>query len=234
MTNEIPEPDAVEAPTEISRLQVWFNRNRSLIRKFVFELVVVFVGVTAAFAMEDLRQRAKEAEYRRSMISALGPTLDDVIQHNAEFEQEVGAKLAAFDAAIARGERPALPIFRDTNSERPPVRAWDGIVATGAAKSLEPGLFFELALFYTRQESIGERYIRYNSFTETRVLTLGPDPAALYDLQTGRLKPEFAAHVDRLRDLQTVETQLTLQAVKLRNDLARAGRGGGGPPFNRS
>ena len=232
--SKTPAPDPIDAPTEVRRPQAWFNRNRSLIRKFVFELVVVFVGVTAAFAMEDMRQRAKEAEYRRSMISALGPTLDDVIQHNAEFEQEVGAKLAAFDAAIARGERPALPIFRETNSERPPVRAWDGIVATGAAKSLEPGLFFELALFYTRQESVGERYIRYNSFTETRVLILGPDPAALYDLRTGRLKPEFAAHVDRLRDLRTVETHLSQQAIKLRNDLARAGQGGVAPPFNRS
>ena len=228
------EPDPVEAPAEVRRPQAWFKRNRGLIRKFVFELVVVFVGVTAAFAMEDMRQRAKEAEYRLSMISALRPTLDDVIQHNAEFEREVDAKLAAFDAAITRGEHPALPIFRETNSERPPVRAWDGIVATGAAKSLEPSLFFELALFYTRQESVGERYARYNNFTEARVLALGPDPAALYDLRTGRLKPEFAAHVDRLRDLRTADTQLTRQAVKLRTDLARVERGGGVPPVNRS
>jgi len=211
------EPEASETAPE--GLRPWFDRNRALIGKFVFELVVVFVGVTAAFAMEDLRQRADEAEYRQSMISALVPTLDNVVSHSTEFERVVGGKLAAFDAALARGERPALPIYRESNSERPPVRAWDGIVATGAAKALDPDLFFELTIFYTRQESFGERYVRYNAFTEERVFTLGPDPAALYDSQTGRLKPEFAAHVDRLRDLRQINATLTGQAAALRDEL---------------
>ena len=100
------EPEAVAAVP--GGLRPWFERNRALIGKFVFELIVVFVGVTAAFAMEDLRQRADEAEYRQSMISALVPTLDNVVSHSTEFERVVGGKLAAFDAALARGERPAL------------------------------------------------------------------------------------------------------------------------------
>ena len=93
-------------------------------------------------------------------------------------------------------------------------------MATGAAKALDPKLFFELTIFYTRQESFGERYIRYNAFTEERVFTLGSDPAALYDPQTGRLKPEFAAHVDRLRDLREINAMLTVQAAALSGELA--------------
>lgn len=202
------------------RLPARLTRHKSLIGKVAFEIAIVFVGVTAAFAVDAYRQEAQEAAYRRSMVAALVPTLDDVIGHNQEFDKEVGAKLAAFDAALARGEHPPLPIFRETNSERPPVRAWDGVVSTGAAKSLPPELFFDLALFYTRQDSFGERYIRYNDFTEQRVYALGADVTALYGAD-GRLKPEFAAYVDRLRDLRSINDNLTKQAVELRDALAR-------------
>ncbi len=192
--------------------------------QFAFEIVIVFVGVTAAFAMESFRQRRVETAYRRSMIAALVPTLDDVLLHSQAFDDEVSAKLAQFDAAVARGEKPVLPVFRESNSERPPIRAWDGIVATGAAKSLPPELFFQLALFYTRQESFGERYIRYNDFTEARVLTLGPDMSAAYDAATGALRPEFAAHADRLRDLKVANARMSVEAADLRDRLTRLGR----------
>lgn len=129
---------------------------RTSIGKFASELAVVFIGATAAFMLENVRESAAEARYHAAMIAALRPTLEDVIRHNAAFDAEVVPQLAAFDAAVAAGAEPPLPIFREKESERPPIRAWDGLVASGAAKALEPALFFKLALFYTRQESFGE------------------------------------------------------------------------------
>jgi hypothetical protein len=195
------------------------DRQRALVGRFLFEIVIIFIGVTAAFAIEALRQRSEEADYRRSMIAALVPTLDDVIAHNNAFEREVSTKLAAFDGAIARGEKPALPVFRETGSERPPTRAWDGIVATGAAKALEPAMFFRLALFYTRQDSFGEKYIRYNDFTEQRVFALGRDQSSVYDSAGGRLKPEYTAWVNQLRDLQILGRHITKDATQIRIEL---------------
>lgn len=205
----------------MSAVKKGWDRKRELIGKFAFELVVVIIGVTAAFALENWRANAAEAKYHASMIAALRPTLDDVIRHNTDFGADVVPKLAAFDAAMAAGAEPALPIFREVNSERPPTRAWDGLVASGAAKALQAALFFELALFYTRQESFGERYIRYNNFTEQHVYPLGNRPSVFYDPVTRRLKPEFAAYVDRLRDLEQFNVDITQQAVKLRGELAR-------------
>ena len=136
---------------------------------------------------------------------------------------DVVPKLAAFDAAVAASAQPALPIYRERNSERPPTRAWDGLVASGAAKALEPTLFFKFALFYTRQESFGERYryVRYNDFTEQGVYALGSDPSVFYSPVSKRLKPEFAAYVDRLRDLEQFNVSITKQAMELRDELAR-------------
>lgn len=198
------------------RLSDQYHKHRSLIGKLVFEIVIVFVGVTAAFALEATRQDRQNNQYRHAMLGALAATLDDTIEHNQEFEEFVDRQLAVFDAALARGEHPKLPVFRESGAERPPTRIWDGVVSTGAAKELDPDLFFALAMFYTRMDSIGEKYIRYNDFTEQHVFPLGPDQTGVYDPETGRLKPEFAAYVDRLRDLDQVTKELDVKATDLR------------------
>ena len=198
------------------RLRDRLDRNRPLIGKFIFEVVIVFIGVTAAFALESARQDRQEAAYRKQMIAALIPILDDTIRHNRQFEAQVDHQLGAFDSALARGEHPSLPVYREPGSERPPTRVWDGIVSTGAAKALDPKLFFDLARYYTRLESFGERYIRYNDFTEQRVFALGDDQAAIYDPTNGRLKPEYAAYVDRLRDLDKLAKELDRLAADVK------------------
>ena len=190
--------------------------HRPLIGKLLFEIVIIFIGVTGAFALEAARQEREDAAYRNSMIAALIPTFNDFERHSQLFEQETGAKIAAFDAALARGEQPKLPIYREPGGERPPSRAWDGIVATGVSKALPPELYYELSRFYTRQESFGERYIRYAQMTEQRVLSLGPEQRGIYDPASGKLRPEYAAYVDRLRDLVAVDKILAVQARDLR------------------
>lgn len=184
------------------------TRHRELAGKFAFELVIVFVGVAAAFALENMREHAAETHYRIEMIAAMRPTLNDTIRHNAAFDHDVTAQLATFDAAIAAGKEPALPFYRESHSERPPTRAWDGLIASGTAKAIPPALFFRMSLFYTRQDSFGERYVRYNDFTEQRVLAAGNDPSVFYDHTTHRLKPEFSAYVNRMRDLRAFGKQL--------------------------
>ena len=202
------------------RIAATYASRRPLIGKLVFEIVIVFVGVTAAFAIESVRRDREEAAYRTSIIAALVPTFDDVQRHNQEFETDVQGKLAAFDAAIARHEQPPLPIFRITNAERPPVRIWDSVVATGAARALDPELLFRLARFYNRQDSYGERYVRYATYTEQQIYPLGSDRTALYDA-AGTLRPKFAAYVDRLRELLAASRNLAEQATGLRAELKR-------------
>ena len=201
------------------RLRDRYERHRPMIGKLLFEIVIVFVGVTAAFALEAARQDRQDAQYRQSMLGALGATLHDTIEHNRTFEAEVDKQLGDFDAATARGEQPKIPIYREPGSERPPTRVWDGVVSTGAAKALDPDLFYQLAILYTRLDSFGEKYIRYNDFTEERLLPLGPAQAGVYDPATGRLKPEYVAYVDRLRDLEGLAKQLDAKAAMLKTRL---------------
>lgn len=104
--------------------------------------------------------------FTSSAAAAMTPTFDDMTRHNRVFLTEAGAKLEAFDGDLAAGKRPLLPTCRESGAERSPMRAWDGIVASGVSKALPPKLYFELSQFYNCQESLGERYVRYAAMTE--------------------------------------------------------------------
>jgi hypothetical protein len=191
-----------------------------LIGEFVFELIIVFAGVTAAFALENFREAREEAAYRQRMVAALRDSLGDLSTHGAAIDRQMDLMLRGFDAARARGEEPLVPVCREAGSERPDTKAWDGVVATGAARSLDPALFFRLARFYSRAESIGERYERYNAFSESRVLPYLADRDEFYE-RSGKLKPEFAAYVDRLRDIQREQRATIVEAAGLRDALPK-------------
>jgi hypothetical protein len=192
--------------------------HRSLIAEFAFELIIVFVGVTAAFALENFRQARQDASYRQAMLGGLRESLGDFTTHGAEIDRHLAAMLRDFDAATKRGEMPPLPAYREGAGERPPTRAWDGIVATGATRSLDPALFFRLARFYGRADSFGDRYLRYNAFTEERVLPYLVDKRTFYE-SSGHLKPEYAAYVDRLRDLQREDHAMVVEAAEIQKSL---------------
>ena len=207
----------------VGALQSWtrdrVTRHRALIGRFLFELVIIFVGVSAAFALEDYREGREERQYRARMVGGLRASLNDIVTHQGEIEREIDAKLAAFDLALRRGEQPMPPVYREPGGERPPVRVWEGLVATGAARSLDPELFFRLARFYGRADSSGDRYQRYNAFTETRVLPYLGQPSVFYD--EGKLRPDYAAHVERLRDFREDGHVLIVQAGQLRDALPK-------------
>lgn len=200
----------------------WFARHRVLVGKFAFELTIIFVGVTAAFALENLRQHHEDVKYRTGMIAALSTTFEDVSSHGEVLDGIITRKLQAFDDARARGERPPPPIYREEGAERPPTRVWDAVVATGAAKSLKPKVFFDLVSFYNFLDSFGERYVRYADFTEGRVLPAANDPDAFYDPRSGQMRPEFIAYVDRLRDLRQLNRDMIVRAAGLREELKQA------------
>lgn len=205
---------------QVSFLRRHVIEHRTLLGEFAFELIIVFVGVTAAFALENYRQAREDATYQHAMVGELRASMDDFATHGGEIDRHIATLLSNFAEARKEGKTPALPVYRETGGERPPTRPWDGIVATGAARSLDPKLFFRLAVFYSRADSFGERYLRYNRFTEERVLPYASTPAVFYD-QRGQLKPEYSAYVDRLRDLEREMHALVAEGAKLSDSLPR-------------
>ena len=206
-------PPPAEPPTPRARrlgmaLPSRFRPQRERVTRtallLAFELLVTFAGLLAAFAVENYRDRRKSAERARQVYAALGRELGNYAGLAPVLADTLDAMIDRFEAARARGERPAPPIYYvRTGSERIPTVVWDATVQAGGLDLVQPTLFFELAEFYNRLNSISERYVRYIEYTEREVLPRVATPAAFYDAD-GALRPEYRTYVDRLRDIHAL------------------------------
>ena len=169
-------------------------------RQLLLELVIVFLGVYAAFWVEDYREAAAEKELSREIALALQQGLDNVSSAAAKFRDRSRDGLEAWREARQRGERPPPFFFRIEGAERPPTTLYEAVIQSRPTEVFDAQLVFDLGFFYNEAEGVAERFIRYAEFTESRVLpNLKRDASVFYD-ESGTLLPEYAAHMDRLEE----------------------------------
>jgi hypothetical protein len=186
------------------------------------ELFVVFVGVSAAFALDDYREMRSENERRRAVYLALDRELTQMAEtHGPRFQAEMTRQLSAWDEAIARGEKPVPPKFRLPGAERPPTGVWDAAVATGSIELIDPELFYELARFYNRADSAGILYQRYSDGAQTYLWPYLTNGQSAFWAPDGKPRAEVLASVQRLRDFRDKQGELGREARHLREALRR-------------
>jgi hypothetical protein len=209
------------APTSRRRVRIWPSRD--LFAKLALELFVVFVGVSAAFAVDDYREMRSDQQKRAAVYTALDRELTQMAEtHGPRFQREMTQQLNAWDQALARGEEPLPPTFRLPGAERPPTGVWDAAVATDSISLIDPDLFYELARFYNRANSAGMLYQRYSESAQTYIWPyLNNGPAAFWE-PGRRPRAEVLASVQRLRDFRQKQGELGQEARHLRETLRRS------------
>lgn len=219
-------PNLIDLETEPPPTSAGSRRREKfgpLLSKIALELFIIFVGVSAAFAVENYRDARQQDLRRQAVYRALDRELTQMAEtHGPMFQRQMTDQLAAWDRAVAAGGHPLPPTFQLPNAERPPTGVWDAAVATGSIELIDPELFFELARLYNRAESAGNLYQRYATSAQTDVwprLDEGPDAFWQPD---GRLRPEIKAHVQRLRDFRERQGQRVIEAREIRAKLRQA------------
>jgi len=139
-----------------------------------------------------------------------------------KFQREMTSELAAWDRALARGEKPLPPAFRLGGAERPPTGVWDAAVSTNGIELIDAELFFELARFYNRAKSAGDLYQRYSAGAQVDVWPRLQEGAPAFWTPDGRVRPEIAADVQRLRDFRDRQAELGKEARQLRAELTKS------------
>lgn len=216
-------PDIIELDAEqpaASKPGGMRERLGPFLSKIALELFIVFIGVSAAFAVENYRDARNEDARREAVYRALDRELKQMAETvGPVLQRQMREQLEAWDRAIARGEKPLPPDFRIPDAERPPTGVWKAASATGAIELIEPELMFELARFYVRADSAGDLYQRYASAAQVDVWPhLAEGPSAFWGAD-GKLRYEIAAHVQRLRDFRDRQGKLGGQAKSLREKL---------------
>jgi len=180
-----------------------------------FELFVVVLGVILGLEASRWAEERERAEYRRQMLASLDTTLADYEYEGGRIHKEITGALNDYGRRTAAGERPPPPTFVLPGLERPPARGWEAMVETGVARSIDPQVMFRLALLFDFADSWGQKYARYNLFTEQHVVPFKGTPAHFYGAD-GKLKPAYSAHVQLLRDLLALTDLMSEEATASR------------------
>jgi hypothetical protein len=166
------------------------------------ELAVIFIGVSAAFIVDNYRE-GLEAKHRAEVLAtALIGDLDKFAVAGGAYSSGIHQGLADFDAARAAAGRPVPYTLRVPGAEGPPVDVWEAAMQSGAGEVIDQDLVLELASLYHEIGGQASKYMRYAEFTERNVWPIeAGDTAAFYDPRTGSLRPEFRAHMRQAAEI---------------------------------
>jgi hypothetical protein len=174
-------------------------------RRLVGELIVVFMGVSAAVFVDNYREEQQMTRRARLLTQALHEDISTFGEDAARYVAAIREGLAEWSRQNEAGRRPAPFVLRVPGAEAPPSDVWQVAMQSGAGDVLDPQVVIELSRFYNEIAGETTKYQRYTAFTEQRVwpLLAAGDTAAFYDSRTGKLKPEFLTHRWQLEELAT-------------------------------
>lgn len=91
----------------------------SKIGRWVAELALVFVGVYAAFWLNNIQQHRQELKRRDQILESLERLLEEGLANNKEQVGKQERAAAEFQRALKAGEMPAIPRFTFTTDYNP-------------------------------------------------------------------------------------------------------------------
>ena len=193
---------------------------------WIAELILVFVGVYAAFWLSNYQQRQQDAERRDQILAFIEQTLSEGIESskiNRATEQEPEA--AEFQRALDAGETPPVRPFVFITDYSPSDLAT--MLQSGGVQLLDVQTLRALR----RDESVIrwglQRMARYQKLSDELIVpNLGQDISFFYDPATKKLRKQFEiypqaleARVDFAHELERTHTELLkqIQAERQRN-----------------
>lgn len=170
-------------------------RQRSVrtIGRFAVELLVVFVGVYAAFALSE-HQRQRVAEVRREQLElALVHEIQGVIENTGRVAASIPSSLENFDSLVAADARPQLrPMIEPVRVE---THMWEAVLQSGGLDLFDVPTVYRLSQFYNQLNAGFEQLAQLRSLSETVLIpNLGQDEDEFYDPESGELRPKYAWH----------------------------------------
>ena len=163
------------------------------------DFVIVVVGVFIGLQVNNWNEARQEHQRAALLLDTLGVDLHDFDRTIAELSKRATDGLAAFDQARARGERPPPYFLRTRGSDMPPDTTWQAALQSNLAELVPPRLMFDIGFFYSEQQGVGVKFVRYSEFVDREILPNLDNPAAFYDA-SGKLKPAYAQNMERLRE----------------------------------
>jgi len=197
----------------------------SRIGRWTAELVLVFVGVYAAFWLNNYQQRQQDQERHDRILASIEQTLGEGIESNKVSRAKEQQQVAEFRRALDAGEMPQLHPFVFTTDYSPGDFAT--ILQSGGIQLLE----LETLTALRKDESVIRWGLsgmaRYQKLSDELIVpNLNQDISFFYDPTTKKLRKQFEIYPEALQatvkfanDLERTHTALLkqIQAERQRN-----------------
>lgn len=171
---------------------------RSQLTHWTVELVLVFVGVSAAFWLNNYQQRAQAAEHRDRILTSLERTLREGIASGKVNAAQEEQERADFQRALDAGEMPPLRPYVFTTDYNPGDFA--ALLQSGGVELLD----VETLTALRNDESVIRwglsRLQRYQKLSDELIVpNLGQDVSFFYDPATKKLRKPFEMYPEALQ-----------------------------------
>ena len=182
----------------------------SRIGRWMAELVLVFVGVYAAFWLNNYQQHREDAGRRDQILAALEQQLREGIESGKINRAKQEQKAAEFRRALGAGEMPPLEPFVFTTDYSP--TDWATILQSGGVQLLD----VQTLMAVRNDESVIRwglsRMARYQQLSDALIVpNLDQDISFFYDPATKKLRKRFEIYPQALE-----------ATVKFANELERS------------
>src|SRR5499427_3272656 len=182
----------------------------SRIGRWTAELILVFVGVYAAFWLNNYQQHREDAGRRDQILASLEQQLQEGIESGKTNRAKQEQKAAEFRRALGAGEMPPLEPFVFTTDYSP--TDWATILQSGGVQLLD----VQTLMAVRNDESLIRwglsRMARYQQLSDALIVpNLDQDISFFYDPATKKLRKRFEIYPQALE-----------ATVKFANELERS------------
>ena len=193
------------------------NKKRSLlsrIGRWTAELILVFVGVYAAFWLNNYQQHRQDAGRRDQILAALEQQLSEGIDSGKINRAKQEQKAAEFRRALDAGEMPPLQPFVFTTDYSP--TDWATMLQSGGVQLLD----VETLMAVRNDESVIRwglsRMAWFQKLSDELIVpNLDQDISFFYDPVTKKLRKRFEIYPDALAANVQFANELERTHIKL-------------------
>jgi hypothetical protein len=216
----VPEDDDARPPRPAPlRMNDWVGG--ASVARIALELVIVFVGVYAAFALTDYRERRVAEDRRQQLEVALVREIEDITRNTRRVAEWVPPTLVRFDSLVAAGARPPLePMIEPVRVEN---HMWQATMQSGGLDLFDVPTIYRLSQFYNQLNAGFEQLAQLRELSETMLIpSLGRGPDEYYDPDTGSLRPRYRWYREGLHRLGELAASITTMGDTLVAELRQA------------
>ena len=186
----------------------------SKIARWLAELVLVFIGVYAAFWLNNVQQHRQQAKQRDQILASLEQLLQEGVAGTKEESAKSAQELHEFRRALENGEKPKLHRFTFTTDYNP------GDIATllqaGGIELLDVKTLTTLRDFETVVRWGLSRMAHYQKLSDELIApNLGQDDAFFYEESGRKLRERFDIYPEALQDRLEFFNQLEQKQTQL-------------------